>query len=50
MDLRTKILGQDASMPYFITSCAGQRMFHADGEVRPRAHLLDLAAISQRFC
>ena len=33
LDLRTNILGQDSSMPYFITSCAGQRMFHADGEV-----------------
>jgi len=33
MDLRTNILGQDSAMPYFITSCAGQRMFHADGEI-----------------
>ena len=33
MDLRTKVLGQDSQMPFFITSCAGQRMFHADGEV-----------------
>jgi len=33
MDLRTNILGQDSAMPFFITSCAGQRMFHADGEV-----------------
>jgi len=33
MDLRTTILGQESQMPYFITSCAGQRMFHADGEV-----------------
>ncbi len=33
MDLRTNILGQDSQMPFFITSCAGQRMFHADGEI-----------------
>jgi len=33
MDLSTNILGIDTAMPYFITSCAGQRMFHADGEV-----------------
>ena len=33
MDLTTKILGHDYSLPFFITSCAGQRMFHADGEV-----------------
>eukprot|EP00316_Scyphosphaera_apsteinii_P004419 CAMPEP_0119298462 /NCGR_PEP_ID=MMETSP1333-20130426/635_1 /TAXON_ID=418940 /ORGANISM="Scyphosphaera apsteinii, Strain RCC1455" /LENGTH=492 /DNA_ID=CAMNT_0007299567 /DNA_START=101 /DNA_END=1579 /DNA_ORIENTATION=+ len=33
MDLRTNILGIDTQMPYFITSCAGQRMFHADGEI-----------------
>ena len=33
MDLRTTILGHEHPMPYFITSCAGQRMFHADGEV-----------------
>ena len=33
MDLRTNVLGQDSAMPFFITSCAGQRMFHADGEV-----------------
>lgn len=33
MDLRTTILGHESQMPYFITSCAGQRMFHADGEV-----------------
>lgn len=33
MDLRTNVLGHDSAMPFFITSCAGQRMFHADGEV-----------------
>jgi len=33
IDLSTNILGFDTKMPYFITSCAGQRMFHADGEV-----------------
>merc|ERR1719171_1175330 len=33
MDLRTTILGEEAKLPFFITSCAGQRMFHADGEV-----------------
>jgi len=33
MDLRTKILGVDTELPFFVTSCAGQRMFHADGEV-----------------
>ena len=33
MDMRSTIMGIDAEMPYFITSCAGQRMFHADGEV-----------------
>ena len=33
MDLRTTILGHEHPLPYFITSCAGQRMFHADGEV-----------------
>merc|ERR1719401_720730 len=33
MDLRTKILGHQHPLPYFISSCAGQRMFHSDGEV-----------------
>lgn len=33
MDLRTKVLGIDSELPFFITSCAGQRMFHADGEI-----------------
>ncbi|KAL1499767.1 hypothetical protein AB1Y20_012453 [Prymnesium parvum] len=33
VDLRTNILGIDAAQPFFITSCAGQRMFHADGEI-----------------
>ena len=33
LDLRTKVLGVDTNLPFFITSCAGQRMFHADGEV-----------------
>ena len=33
LDLTTKILGHTHKMPFFITSCAGQRMFHADGEV-----------------
>ena len=33
MDLRTKVLGVDTELPFFVTSCAGQRMFHADGEV-----------------
>lgn len=33
MDLRTKILGVETELPFFVTSCAGQRMFHADGEV-----------------
>ena len=33
MDLTTKILGHTHPLPFFITSCAGQRMFHADGEV-----------------
>jgi hypothetical protein len=33
IDLRTKILGTDTKMPYFLTSCAGQRMFHGDGEI-----------------
>lgn len=32
MDLRTRILGIDADQPFFITSCAGQKMFHAEGE------------------
>lgn len=33
MDLTTTILGQEHTLPFFITSCAGQRMFHSDGEV-----------------
>ena len=33
LDLRTKVLGVDTNLPFFITSCAGQRMFHADGEI-----------------
>ena len=33
MDMRTTILGHEAQLPFFVTSCAGQRMFHADGEV-----------------
>lgn len=33
LDLRTNIMGIDAAKPFFITSCAGQRMFHADGEI-----------------
>ena len=33
INLETKILGFDTRMPYFLTSCAGQRMFHADGEI-----------------
>lgn len=30
---KTKVLGVESAQPFFITSCAGQRMFHADGEV-----------------
>ena len=33
IDLRTKILGTDTKMPYFLTSCAGQRVLHGDGEI-----------------
>merc|ERR1719460_905739 len=33
MDMRTTILGHEAQLPFFVTSCAGQRMFHADGEI-----------------
>jgi isopentenyl diphosphate isomerase/L-lactate dehydrogenase-like FMN-dependent dehydrogenase len=33
LDLSTEILGTKTRMPYFLTSCAGQRMFHADGEI-----------------
>ena len=33
VDVRTNVMGIDSKMPFFITSCAGQRMFHADGEV-----------------
>jgi len=33
LDLSTRILGVEAALPFFITSCAGQRMFHAEGEV-----------------
>jgi isopentenyl diphosphate isomerase/L-lactate dehydrogenase-like FMN-dependent dehydrogenase len=33
VDTKTTILGAEYSMPYFLTSCAGQRMFHADGEI-----------------
>ena len=32
-DLRTNIMGVEADLPFFVTSCAGQRMFHSDGEV-----------------
>ena len=33
VDLRTEVLGIPSELPFFITSCAGQRMFHADGEI-----------------
>merc|ERR1719324_2040699 len=33
VDPSTTILGHEAKLPFFVTSCAGQRMFHADGEV-----------------
>jgi L-lactate dehydrogenase (cytochrome) len=33
MDLSTTILGHEQALPFFLTLCAGQRMFHADGEV-----------------
>ena len=33
LDLSTTILGVKTKMPFFLTSCAGQRMFHADGEI-----------------
>ena len=33
LDLRTDVMGIPSKMPFFITSCAGQRMFHADGEI-----------------
>ena len=33
VNTETTILGKKYAMPYFLTSCAGQRMFHADGEV-----------------
>ena len=31
--LSTAILGHKHALPFLLTSCAGQRMFHADGEV-----------------
>ena len=33
VDLRTDVMGIPSKMPFFISACAGQRMFHADGEV-----------------
>ena len=33
VDLTTNILGIESKLPFFISSCAGQRMFHADGEI-----------------
>lgn len=33
MDLSTNIMNIKSSMPFFLTSCAGQKMFHADGEI-----------------
>ena len=33
VDPSTTILGHEAKLPFFVTSCAGQRMFRADGEV-----------------
>ena len=33
VDLKTEILGIESKLPFFLTSCAGQRMFHADGEI-----------------
>ena len=33
VDLKTEILGVKSKLPFFLTSCAGQRMFHADGEI-----------------
>ena len=38
-------LGVEAALPFFITSCAGQRMFHAEGEAHADslAHSLALS-------
>tara|TARA_A100001011_G_scaffold399884_1_gene510788 strand:+ start:3033 stop:4283 length:1251 start_codon:yes stop_codon:yes gene_type:complete len=33
IDLSTKILNIDSKLPFFITSCAGQKMFHSQGEI-----------------
>jgi len=33
LDLSQKVMGIESEQPFFITSCAGQRMFHADGEI-----------------
>jgi len=33
VDASATILGHKHALPFFVTSCAGQRMFHADGEV-----------------
>lgn len=31
--LDTNIMGINSKLPFFLSSCAGQRMFHADGEI-----------------
>ena len=33
VDVSTNILGIQSKLPFFLTSCAGQKMFHADGEI-----------------
>jgi isopentenyl diphosphate isomerase/L-lactate dehydrogenase-like FMN-dependent dehydrogenase len=33
MDLSTTIMGINSSLPILLTSCAGQKMFHAQGEI-----------------
>ena len=33
IDLKTKIMNIDSNLPFFLSSCAGQKMFHCDGEI-----------------
>lgn len=49
LDLRTNIMGIDAAKPFFITSCAGQRMFHADGEIATATAAKKRALRNDRF-
>jgi hypothetical protein len=45
LDLSTKILGQDASLPFFGCPTAGNRMFHCGKERRRRPKPLSITEL-----